>query len=113
MRVRIVQGVIVDRERRGPGDLVGVDDATGLLLVQSGKAEPLAEDPLPASAPQLRLGLIDISGIGVIELDVLAGLEIRDFADLAGADPKALAKALGVSQKAAKAMIADAIGFLG
>lgn len=125
MLVRILRGVVVDKVIRTPGELVQVDEATASQLLRTGKAAAGGEDPHPLplsqtgergegpAAVSLSRGLIDISGIGVVELDVLAGLEIRDFADLAGAEPKALAKALGVTQRAAKAMIADAIGFAG
>lgn len=68
---------------------------------------------LPWDTETFRRGLIDITGIGVVELDVLAGLGITDFAGLAAADPKRLAHALGIRPSAARQIIADALGFMG
>lgn len=123
MLVRILRGVVVDKVIRTPGELVQVDEITASQLLRTGKAAG-GEDPHPLplsqtgergegpAAVSLSRGLIDISGIGIVELDVLAGLEIRDFAGLAEAEPRALAKSLGITQKAARAMIAEAIGFM-
>ena len=102
MKIRAMRNILVDGLHVPAGDEVEVSDRDGNYLIQIVRAE-LA----------MKRGLIDISGIGVVELDVLAGLGIRDFAALAEADPKALGTALGVSQRVAKAMIADAIGFAG
>tara|TARA_R110000868_G_scaffold27521_4_gene104324 strand:- start:1246 stop:1581 length:336 start_codon:yes stop_codon:yes gene_type:complete len=102
MKIRAKRNILVNGFHLPAGDVVEVSDRDGNYLIQIGRAE-LA----------MKRGLIDISGIGVVELDVLAGLGIRDFAALAGADPKALGTALGMSQKVARAMIGDAAGFLG
>ena len=86
------------------------------ILAQPGRETATAPAYETATAPAqlaIKRGLIDISGIGIIELDVLAGLGIRDFAALAEADIKTLATALGTTQKSARAMIGDAVGFLG